>query len=165
MGRAVGLVCFAAALLPGPLRSQSAASSAQEPSTYLTYRKAAKAAILAESAREKAGDCHDAQNRMQMDECLDLETHRTDENYRAYVAALGSLLRLDPPATGKPDVAAEFDHAEELWRSYRKAQCTALYDQYADGTIRVAVYGGCMQTLTRSHMHALDQIYEMFLTL
>jgi len=90
----------------------------------------------------------------------------TQGNYEAYVRAIGGILRLQPsgsePANPKdtpPDVGKEFDVAEAHWLAYRKAQCSTLYDYYIGGTMRGLAYGGCVQELTRRHMHELASIY------
>jgi len=130
------------------------------------FRSRGTAALGAESAREKAGDCPNAMNTYDINMCLTAEMKTTQSNYEAYVRAIGGILRVPAPdseATNPkdtpPDVGKEFDVAEAHWIAYRKAQCSALYDYYIDGTIRGPAYGGCMQELTRRHMHELAGIY------
>jgi uncharacterized protein YecT (DUF1311 family) len=130
------------------------------------FRGRGTAALEAESAREKAGDCPNAMNTYEINMCLTAEMKTTQSNYEAYVKAIGGILRVQPPGSEAanpkdtpPDVGKEFDVAEAHWIAYRKAQCSALYDYYIDGTIRGPAYGGCMQELTRRHMRELASIY------
>jgi hypothetical protein len=132
----------------------------------------AKAAYDREMAREKAGDCRDADNTRSIVSCLETENLTTEANYRVYTGALRSRLGLtpgdedlQPGPTGKPltakETVDEFDAAESAWQKYKKAQCTAAYDLFKGGTAAGPEAGVCWLRLTRSHMRELEAVYHM----
>jgi uncharacterized protein YecT (DUF1311 family) len=51
--------------------------------------------------------------------------------------------------------------AQESWLKYRDAHCNAIYEQWSGGTIRGAMYGGCMLKLNKLRTHV---IWEDYLT-
>ena len=139
-------------------------SSAQQDTAATAHaqlRQRALAASKAEADRETHGDCSEAKNTVNLDSCLTREMKITDGNYTALVRAIGGVLRSQPPGPpGGGDFVHEFDGAEQTWLSYRKEQCSSLYDEYIGGTIRGFMYGTCMQTLTRSHMRDLMKLHQ-----
>jgi uncharacterized protein len=63
-------------------------------------------------------------------------------------------------AAGK-ETLAEFDKGQAAWVVYRKAECTAVYDQWSGGTIRGAMEEGCWASLTKSRA---TEIWETWLS-
>lgn len=131
------------------------------------FRARGGTALNAESAREKAGDCPQAATTYDINICLTSEMKTTQSNYETYVRVIGGLLQatahrfeLAKPNNPAPNIGKEFDAAEAYWTAYRKTQCSTLYDEYLDGTIRGPMYGGCMLNITRRHMHELASIYS-----
>ncbi len=70
-------------------------------------------------AREKQGDCPNAVSTLGINTCLSHAVDATDRNYRAYVRAIGGLLRLHQPGAGsappEPPRGRELDAAEAAW--------------------------------------------------
>lgn len=89
----------------GSAFSQDKASTEQKPEwkTYYarldSFRSRGTAALEAELAREKAGDCPNAQSTYEINMCLTAEMKTTQSNYEAYVRAIGGLLRAPTPSS------------------------------------------------------------------
>jgi uncharacterized protein YecT (DUF1311 family) len=135
-------------------------------------KKAAKA-FDAETDREKAGDCKNANTTRDIEICLGKETEITEANYSAFTGAIRELLSLtypesSPQATSGPtgtptdaeDLVKEFDALQTAWEQYRKIGATAAYNQYKGGTIAPVSLAMMSQELVRSHMRELSSIYD-----
>ena len=53
------------------------------------------------------------------------------------------------------------DQSQNAWLIYRQAHCDAIYDMWSEGSIRGAMFGGCMLQLTKQRTH---KIWEDYLT-
>src|SRR5664280_1312103 len=131
----VSILCLSICI-PACAIAQGNDHSQQSPEwkAYLAEKGALRArgtaALTAEYAREKAGDCPNAENRLQMEACLQTEIKITENNYVMYVRATGGLMRLWAPGNTKPtsttqfpDLGKQIDTAEAAWSSYRDTQC------------------------------------------
>jgi len=134
-------------------------------------QKVAKTALEGEMAREKAGDCPNANNTREMNECYGTELGTSMANYKAYVGALRAMLAQSSPwgeptesgPTGKPlseaERLAKFDQMERAWSEYEAAMTNGAFGLYKGGTI-VNVMGLTSQLmLVRSHMRELAAVY------
>jgi uncharacterized protein YecT (DUF1311 family) len=166
----VTLLCLSL-LIPICLIAQANGGHQQSPEWKAFYAKQdafrarGTAALTAEYAREKAGDCPNAESRMQIDTCLQTEAATTQKNYDTYIRAIGGLLRLNAPGeapeptTKSPDLGKEFDAAEAAWSHYRETQCKAVGDYYLGGDMAGGAYLNCRQETIRRHMHDLEVLY------
>jgi hypothetical protein len=157
-----------------PEQRQYQAESAQWLKQYLALRAKAQAALAAEMAREKAGDCPDADSTRVAEECLSSEIDKTQANYTAFVNAIRAMLTLAPPAmsgevaspgpTGMPLTAnervAEFDQLEAQSKRYREDAARAAYNQYKGGTHAPVFEAEAEQRLLRLHLQELAFIYD-----
>jgi len=140
------------------------------------HRTAATTAYAAEMAREKAGDCPNASNTRDINQCLDREVGITEANYKAYTSALRAMLA--PPSADEPSPqesgptgqyatfatnAAAFDAAEAAWHTYAAAECNAIDTLWRGGTIVNSMVLGCSQRMTRARLHELDNAYDFSL--
>jgi uncharacterized protein YecT (DUF1311 family) len=85
----------------------------------------------------------------------------TEQDYLAYIRAIGGLLRL--PATGElPQSPSKlpFDRAEESWQTYRDRSCTSMATQWDGGDQAPVAYGDCRLKLTWNHMNELADLYS-----
>ncbi len=135
------------------------------------FREQAKGAFDREMAREKAGDCRDADSTRAIVDCLEKENETSTANYKTYVGALRSLLGImgadgenqTPGLTGRPltskELVKEFDATETAWQKYREAQCTAAFDQFKGGTAAAPEAGTCELMLVRDHLREIEKIY------
>ena len=138
----------------------------------------------AEMAREKAGDCPEAQTTADFNICFGDQGTITEQNLTTFEGIIRELNAPEPPLPGQtaaetnqpvigpagPSLTpeqflTEFNHVEEVWRNYRETACTAAYHQFNGGTGGPSFEGQCELTLTRDHMRELDMIYGMDLHL
>jgi uncharacterized protein YecT (DUF1311 family) len=115
-------------------------------------RAEAKAAFDREMAREKAGDCKDANTMREIHICLSRQYEITFENYKQFTGVIRALLA----SQGQP----EFDQAEAAWQKYREAQCAAAYALFKGGTIAPGTQLSCNLLLVRSHLRELAAVYD-----
>jgi hypothetical protein len=141
-------------------------------------RRQAKEAFAAEMAREKAGDCPEAQNTRDFNTCFGDAASIADQHLKAYEEALKAIvaLRYDTssptppldmagPAQTPEQDAAEFVNLEKLWRGYLDAASTAAFHQFDGGTGGPSFELETHLRLVRDHMRELDMLYGMMLRL
>lgn len=88
---------------------------------------------------------------LEVERCLGQElTQEDDQRARYYAAALKRLRD-----GHEPDVASELAGSERQWLAYRHAECGAVFDNWASGTIRVAKELQCETDLTRARTLAI----------
>jgi len=102
--------------------------------------------VLGNAQSKSADPCVTQANTVEINQCLG---NRLEARDKALNAAYGALLkRLDAsdPADGVDyqAVKRQLVEAQRAWISFSKNDCSARYDLYAGGTIRGAVYAGCM---------------------
>ena len=139
------------------------------------YREEAKVAFDREMAREKAGDCKQADTTFAIVKCLGAENDTTSANYVAYAGALRSLLGLSGEdgesqsfgLSGKPltskELVKDFEATEAAWQKYRTAQCSAAFNLFRGGSVATPQAGFCELMLVRSHMREVDYVYSYLL--
>jgi uncharacterized protein YecT (DUF1311 family) len=132
----------------------------------------AKAAYESEMAREKAGDCPNADNTRAIVGCLADEIATTTANFKAFTGAIRSVLSLEGAdakdtilgPTGqtpsREEVLRAFDDAASAWDKYSKAQCDAIYGLYRGGTYTKVAGASCELLLLRSRMREMDRLYN-----
>ena len=86
--------------------------------------------------------------------CMAEYARRADRELARYLLAARKRIEdeaIDDPnqETSKTTLTA-FDASQKAWELYRKAECDAIYDFWSEGTIRGAMYGGCMQSVTKA---------------
>jgi Lysozyme inhibitor LprI len=141
-------------------------------------RAQAKAAFDAEAAREKGGDCREAQNTQEFNTCFGDAVTIADQHLEAYEEALEAILALhDPDQPSTPSVgiagpvqtpqqdATEFDHLEQLWHTYLDAASTAAFHQFDGGTGGPSFGLETHLRLVRNHLRELNTLYGIELRL
>ena len=128
----------------------------------------------AEMAREKAGDCPDANTTYDFNICYGKQTATTEQNLMSYEGIIRELMASGPRMPGEPTTemhgpggpsltpeqfAEEFDRVEQDWRQYSKTASTAAFHQFDGGTGGPSFEMECELRLTRGHMRELDMIY------
>ena len=53
------------------------------------------------------------------------------------------------------------DESQKKWLSYRESECSAVYQMWIEGSIRVIVAGNCRLDMTKKRTH---EIWETYLT-
>jgi len=138
----------------------------------------AKQIFDAEMAREKAGDCPNAQTTADFNICFGDQGNITEQNLNSFEGIIRELNAPEPPLPSQsaaepsqpvmgiagPSLTpeqflAEFNHVEEVWRRYRETACTAAFHQFNGGTGGPSFQMTCELKLSRDHMRELDMIY------
>lgn len=135
----------------------------------------ARQVFQAEAAREKTGDCPNAQSNYDFIVCYGEQLKITNANLASYERIIRELQVGPPPMPGEmpagpptltsDQLTAEFDHVEEIWHQYRESACTTAYHQFGGGTGGPSFQAECELKLTRDHIRELDMIYGMILHL
>lgn len=139
-------------------------------------RAKADEAFNREMALEKAGDCPDASNTLEFNQCFDKVLLITNENLKEYEEAIRETLALvypTMPGTSPHSVgiagpiltpeqsAAELDQTEQQWGAYRKSACGSVFHQFEGGTGGPSAELECEIRLARNHMRELAGIYDL----
>jgi uncharacterized protein YecT (DUF1311 family) len=117
-----------------------------------------------ERERSKAHLCEDGPDSVVAD-CWVREGKATDADYKAYVRAIGALLRLPAPSVKStplpdgPPKPLQLDVAEAAWLTYRQHTCDAMTIQWEGGTLYRVAYPRCLVTVTWDHMNELADLY------
>ena len=145
---------------------------------YRSLQAQGKQVFDAEMAREKAGDCSDAQTTSDINTCFGKQLTITGQNLKSYEGIIQELLVPSPqPGIEKngpkgragsnlmpAQQAAEFERVEQNWRQYSKTACAAAYHQFDGGSGAQSFGMQCELQLTRDYMRELHMIYgESFL--
>lgn len=145
---------------------------------FARLRTTANSAYTAETAREKAPECPNADNTVAINQCLSREDDLTGANYKDFTSALRAMLALPRPTfpgettpyigpSGREATPATntdaFDTAESAWQTYAKAQCNAVDTLWRGGTIVDSMDGECYLHLARARLHELNDTYDMLL--
>ncbi len=141
---------------------------------YTALRQQAQAAYVREMAREKAGDCPNANSTRAEEECLTHEMSLTQANLAAVIAALRAMLGLEHSKmpgeqpvsgqTGTPQASQErveeFDKLEAASGAYRKLAAITARNEFKGGTEVPDFVAEVEQRLTRLHLEELALIYD-----
>jgi hypothetical protein len=126
-------------------------------------RQSGTAALEHERTRSKSNLCEkvEAEGGKAIVDCLVAEAGTTEQNYIAYVRAIGGLLRLGTPddANQKTPKSLPFDAAEEDWQRYREQSCRSVSTQWIDLQSSIS-YDDCRLRLTWNHMNELASLYS-----
>lgn len=112
--------------------------------------------VAKEKARSKANLCSAAEQggNARIAQCLTDEGKETEQDYLAYIRAIGALRRLP----GQSGQRLPFDLAEEAWQTYRDRSCTSMANQWEGGDQAPVAYSDCRLRLTWNHMNELDDL-------
>lgn len=100
-------------------------------------------------------DCNHAINTIEINACLGKELEVVEAQLARYLAK--SHERYDNESA----ITHALDQSQQDWLVYRQSHCDAIYTVWSDGSIRGAMFGECMLTLTKQRTH---QIWEDYLT-
>ena len=104
-------------------------------------------ALCATSAH--ALDCDNAVSTPDLNECA-------ARDQKAAEAKLNTVYQRVLKNIGEPAVRTQFVAAQRAWIKYREADCKAVHQKYADGTIRTVMYLGCMQNRAETRVKELE---------
>jgi len=97
-------------------------------------------------------DCKNAMNTPEMNECAALEQKAVEAKLnQVYRRVIKSLDTNEDSAAAKEKLVI----AQRAWIKFREADCDAVYENWAGGTIRNVMYSGCMR------QHAEQRIKDL----
>lgn len=111
--------------------------------------------------------CRNAGSTPEVNACQADYSRRADRDLARYVAV--ARKRLSEEARGEfsgpsaKAALAEFDASQTAWEAFRKAECSAVYTWYSEGTIRGAMYENCWQSVTRSRTTMVWSMWLQFM--
>jgi uncharacterized protein YecT (DUF1311 family) len=149
------------------------AAAGQTPQTDAFFKERAqlqaqaKTAFDDEMAREKKGDCPNANNTRDINACLGGEVETSTANYKTYVGSVRTMLAQPSPfggPSGNIDHLLGFDQTEAAWLKYRDAMCAGASGLYKGGTIVTSMNESCLLMTLRSHLRELSAVYGDYLS-
>ncbi|MEJ8678797.1 lysozyme inhibitor LprI family protein [Plesiomonas shigelloides] len=116
----------------------------------------AHGASAAASAPEQ--DCGNAANTLEINACLQKQQEQMEAQlnqvYREVLAQISAeSAQPDSPAQMKQ----QFIAAQRAWISFREKDCQAVYTFWSQGTIRNAMYLGCMRSRAEQRIKELQE--------
>ncbi len=113
-------------------------------------------AIIAASPAVASDLCDKAVTTIEINQCGQSEHQIADKKLNAaYQAALKRIQSLSD-AQQRKDTKQGLVEAQRLWIRFRDKDCSAVYDLWRDGTIRGAMYWGCMIGRTEQRTKELE---------
>ncbi|WP_151638821.1 lysozyme inhibitor LprI family protein [Noviherbaspirillum aerium] len=112
--------------------------------------------ILAASRSAFGLDCSKAITTPDLNQCASIEQKKVEATLnRVYQRVLKSL---DDKDAEQPDakVRNAFIAAQRAWVKFREADCNAVYQKHAGGSIRTMMHIGCMQNHAEKRIKDLE---------
>ena len=109
------------------------------------------ATTLTTQPPRRGGAC-EGDTTLQIDDCLAGALGQAEAMLHRYRAAAQARVAQEG---GSADTPAAFAKAEAAWTAYKDAECTAVFDNWSEATIRAGKETGCEIELTRLHTHTL----------
>jgi len=127
----------------------------------MTILALAMASTLAAQGARTAPPCP-GRNTREVNRCFEQRLARADDDLGRYVTAARRRLEQEAAeapsgAVGGGDPTRGLEAAEKAWSAYREAECGAVYEHWAGGTIRTAKEIVCRIRVTRLHTHTVWQ--------
>jgi uncharacterized protein YecT (DUF1311 family) len=107
-------------------------------------------------------DCKNAITTIQINQCASIEQKKVEKELNKVYARVMKQLKSEAkdPLGDNKDVAKQLRTAQRLWVKFRKADCGAIYSYYSGGTIRTAMYIGCMRSRAEQRIKELKRYEE-----
>lgn len=98
--------------------------------------------------------CPDAVTTIEVNACLGAALADVDKEMDRYYDAAVARLKAEDRAPAD-EALLELARAQAAWRTYRDAECGAVYSYWREGTIRTSVALSCQISLTRLRVFSL----------
>lgn len=103
------------------------------------------------AAAGEADDAHcPGETTIEINECLGQQLHRSQEQLDKYLRAA-----IDRYAEEQPAVRLGIEASEKAFEAYREIECSTVYEDWKDGTLRGAMDLGCRIALTDERTHTV----------
>lgn len=113
--------------------------------------------ILLPSLALAADPCSDAENTIEMNECISNLVDDAEKELAKYLEK--SLEHI----SDQPKSVETLTKAQASWTQFRKDHCDAVYEQWIGGTVRTAMRGKCLLVQTQRRTHDLWKDYLTFM--
>jgi len=94
---------------------------------------------------------------IEINECLEQQAQRAQARLDKYVKAASERYAEDQPA-----VRLGIDASEQAFEAYREIECATVYENWKDGTIRVAAQLGCMTEMADQRTYTVWRNWLQF---
>ena len=112
---------------------------------------------IAISPAYAGGLCDKAVTTIDINQCGQSAHQKADQQLNAaYQAALKGIESGISDSEQRKDTKRGLVEAQRLWIQFRDKDCGAVYDLWRDGTIRGAMYWGCMTSRTEQRTKELQ---------
>lgn len=116
--------------------------------------------LLCISFHVSALDCKVPMTTIDINQCAKIEQQKIEKElnvvYQRVFKHIKNISK-NPENTLQKDLKQDFTAAQRLWIKLREADCINLYNVYSGGTIRNAMYIGCMQSRAEQRIKELKQ--------
>ncbi|MDH0863297.1 lysozyme inhibitor LprI family protein [Mitsuaria sp. GD03876] len=114
------------------------------------------AALMASASVAHALDCANAVSTVDMNDCAAQEQQQVEKQLNAvYQRVLAATpAKVDAQVPAKP--RQRLVEAQRAWVKFREADCKAVYELWADGSIRNLQFLGCMQEHAKLRIKQLE---------
>lgn len=105
-------------------------------------------------------DCSNPGSTLEMNQCVAAGMEKQEAALKAYLNIAYAKLRGEGRNDAEEVIAAIQSNQRE-WETYSKSACSAVWDYWAEGTIRNYMAGKCQADLTYERMHHIWREYLM----
>lgn len=127
------------------------------PRALLVRRFPALCFLIALSAPALAGNCEKAMTTLEINVCASIEQKKIEAKLnKVYQRVLKSLDQPDSPGASYSEMRKSLVAAQRAWIKFREADCDAVYQKHAGGTIRTVMFIGCMQAHAEQRIKNLE---------
>lgn len=110
------------------------------------------------SSAALAVDCENAVTTIAINECASQEQKAVEAQLNAaYRRAIQVLEQPDTETERYSDSKRALIAAQRAWIQFREADCTAVFTRHASGTIRTAMFLGCLQHHAEQRIKDLEE--------
>ncbi len=92
-------------------------------------------------------DCQHASNTLEISQCKEQQTMLSNKQLKHYLAKAKETYRSDTR------VSKAIIESQKVWKTYKKAQCDAVYQMYAQGTIVSIMTADCDYEMVKQRTH------------
>jgi uncharacterized protein YecT (DUF1311 family) len=100
-----------------------------------------------------ADPCRDSKTTLDMNQCISEQITLAEKALAKYLEESRRRVADDPKNL------AQLEKAQEAWLVFREAHCGAIYQYWAQGSVRGAMKGYCLLNQTRRRTHDLWEAY------
>ena len=112
--------------------------------------------LIATSSAHASDLCKEAYTTIEINQCAEAEYEKADKKLNvAYQGALKVSESVEDKQQRK-DTRQGLIEAQRLWVKFRDKDCGAVYSLWSDGTIRGAMFWGCMHARTEQRTKELE---------